>query len=725
MSSLASPMQQNLNGNISSQFGPNQITDLLISNLIISKMGDLMNNNFTISFSNIIKILILLSIGEIKNWISLLFNEIIKLIKLAPTIVIPFLYKLLQFIKLVKPKNNFEKINNSYQENIREIIIDIDVCFMTSLYMYLKKNKNCSFKEKLTRVEIKNNKENIFQYDITNIKINLRNSIIIVDTFLQFGINMYYNEVEFFSTNNNKNRLINSYLDLLTEQQKEIISKIYNYLINNKYPGEIGIIERFNKLIDIKCHENTFSENTIADLLIKKYKNLQKNKTQIEITITSCILYKFFSFSSITDSFNSLKKNGTMLFDRENFYDFDSVKFKLIKSYTCDFYIELFSSITPLELKNDDIKLAFNNLRSSPSQEKNSKNSLHLHIQSDEKDDNKIVKNFIEKIYGSYKKNTNKIKIHSLRLEEEKIINEKPNPDYDIWKQKKEIIDQLKLKENNNSMEILSFLNQQIPLNTIVTEVINKKIVSSQLNEISKNIDTLYLRKKDKEKLLNSLSQFRDNKTVLSELGLQNKLNILLYGNPGTGKSTTIQAVATYLQKDIYYIDLQKVLFNEDLQVLFEFVNKNVQKGGIIVIEDIDAMTNVVLKRQVDISEYKINDLINNQKSKLSLEYLLNILQGTLTIDDSIFIVTTNHIDHLDPAFYRDGRFDVKIELKLCNHYQIKCIYFRMLKKELPEDIIRKISENKYSPASIIYHIKNHIFDSDIDPEIIMKPFLN
>lgn len=199
----------------------------------------------------------------------------------------------------------------------------------------------------------------------------------------------------------------------------------------------------------------------------------------------------------------------------------------------------------------------------------------------------------------------------------------------------------------------------------------------------------------------------------------------MLYGEPGTGKSTTIQAIATFLQKDIYYVDIQNAKTNEDLQFIFEYVNKNVQNGGIIVIEDIDSMTDVVLKRSKSVTtEYTIKDLVNNMQSKLTLEYFLNILQGTLTMNDSIFIVTTNFYDKLDPAFCRDGRFDVKIELKLCDHYQIKSIYKRMLDKELSDEILKQIPENKYPPASIIFHIKNYIFDKEVPEEEIMCPFM-
>ena len=353
--------------------------------------------------------------------------------------------------------------------------------------------------------------------------------------------------------------------------------------------------------------------------------------------------------------------------------------------------------------------------------------TLYLTITSSHKIDTpKIVTDLLEEVYKSYRVNTNKIKIYSLQLEEDKIITEKDNPDYETYIEKKKLIEKMNITADKCPVDVLTFLNQAPPPKTIKTEKLQKKVVSKQLNEIEKNIDTLFLRESDKQKLLNSLTQFRDKSDILKELGLQNKLNLLLYGIPGTGKSTTIQAVATFLQRDIYYVDLQRAKLNEDLQMIFEYVNKHVPNSGIVVIEDIDAMTDVVHKRGDAVKEdMKVSEIINNQSSKLSLEYFLNILQGTLTMDGSIFIVTTNHLEVLDPAFYRDGRFDVKVELKLCDHHQIKQIYRTMMKRDLSEDVLDKIPENKYSPATIIYHIKNYIFVSGVSDEEIMGFFID
>ena len=56
--------------------------------------------------------------------------------------------------------------------------------------------------------------------------------------------------------------------------------------------------------------------------------------------------------------------------------------------------------------------------------------------------------------------------------------------------------------------------------------------------------------------------------------------------------------------------------------------------------------------------------LSSSDSKELSLSILLNLLDGLYTREGIISFFTTNHIDRLDDAFLRDGRMDIKIELK-------------------------------------------------------------
>ena len=239
-------------------------------------------------------------------------------------------------------------------------------------------------------------------------------------------------------------------------------------------------------------------------------------------------------------------------------------------------------------------------------------------------------------------------------------------------------------------------------------------VVTEEINEKYKSIDTLYLRENDYKKLVNVLSRFKNCGHLYEKYGLPNKLGILLHGHPGTGKSTTIQVIGSYLQKNVYCVDLSSVESNEELQMIFDEIN-NALGGGIIVFEDIDAMTSIVHNR-------KNNNV--SEGAKLTLDYFLNLLQGSLTRDGTIFIATTNHIEKLDPAFYRIGRFDVNIEMKRCDSYQIATIFEKFVGRHIDKEVINKIESEKFTPAEIIFHLVNFI-DSDEPDDEIMKNFYN
>ena len=301
------------------------------------------------------------------------------------------------------------------------------------------------------------------------------------------------------------------------------------------------------------------------------------------------------------------------------------------------------------------------------------------------------------------------------QFKKKEVIKTLENPEYKHYLDKKALLEKMETKEGTHTGILMGeFFKCRVPDKEIIEKVFEPSILTKQINEKFKTFETLYLREPDIKKLMSILNKFKNSTQLFDEYGLPNKLGIMLYGLPGTGKTTTIHAIASYLQKDIYYVNLSTVESNEELQLVFDHIVLQVTGGGIIVFEDIDAMTNVVHDR--------VNNLMNDN-DKLTLEYFLNLLQGSLTRDGTIFIATTNHLDKLDPAFYRTGRFDVKIDMKLCNHYQIGQIFKKFVGKQINEKVLKLIKEDIFTPADIIYHLVNYIECED-DDELIMDKFI-
>ena len=223
------------------------------------------------------------------------------------------------------------------------------------------------------------------------------------------------------------------------------------------------------------------------------------------------------------------------------------------------------------------------------------------------------------------------------------------------------------------------------------------------------------------------METYRDNKDEMKDLGLPYKLGLLLYGEAGTGKSSTILTVASYLGKNLYYVNLRGVRTNAELKHLFQYVNQECAGGGIMVFEDIDVMHPVVHPREKTMKEETtMHSLLDSEDDKLTLSYFLNLLDGTLQTDDTLFIMTTSRIGNLDSDLIRPGRVDVRIELKRCDHHQIKTAYKKFLKKDIPQDVLECIEEYKHKPAEIIYEgVYNYIHTPDEDPWVIMENFID
>jgi chaperone BCS1 len=109
---------------------------------------------------------------------------------------------------------------------------------------------------------------------------------------------------------------------------------------------------------------------------------------------------------------------------------------------------------------------------------------------------------------------------------------------------------------------------------------------------------------------------------------------------------------------------------------------------------------------------------------ELTLEYVLNILDGIVEMHDAIIVFTTNHIEEIDPAVIRPGRVDYMLELKNATaetieemiKYKYKLTDEEMLKYK---DKINKISKISVSPAKVQNLCFTHKNIEDILEELL------
>ena len=702
------------------QASPYKLADELVGKMF--QNSNVLDDGYSFSFKTVMKLVLLLSIGEIKDFVRKILASIVPLIRMSPMFAVFCITKLSQFklssLRSKPPVLMIERVPDNHK-----LIIEVSDQFMLALYCYINNSPQCKFDRIVSKAGVGNMKDRFTTEKISGITVG---KVSIMD-YIDYDISMRTGEPInlIIAEPPSKNlKSIRSYVLLFNKDQQKMLNENIEGLKERKS------VEVFMEKVRA---ESKFNELDIALKIVSKYPEMDLTETCYAFGVL-CLMYtRHTSTRGVKPLAARLKNKEPCFFDPNHIHAYESnkpetetVMYDILKDVSC---IKSSSSETTRvfgHLFDNHVQEGIDVLK--PRAEGPKKLSIEIPFEESSESVNTLLKGFIDDVCQYQRSEASAIvciKIYCLLLETKVTTSEKPNPKYAQWEEQKKVLDQYRdlTDEIGYRAPKVDISKIKIPAKTITVESSAKVIVNKLLNETKKSLDTLYLRKADMDKLLTSLDQFRNKKEMLEALGLPNKLNILLYGQPGTGKSTAIQTVATYLGRDIYYLDLKNAVTNQDLQTMFEYVNKNVQNGGIIVIEDIDAMTDVVLKRETS-SEARVNQLVSSGDANLSLEYLLNILQGTLTLDDSIFIVTTNHIDHLDPAFYRDGRFDVKIELKLADHYQIQSIYQKFLNRRIPDALLARIPENKYAPASVIFHIKDYLFAAEVSDEEILARFM-
>ena len=177
--------------------------------------------------------------------------------------------------------------------------------------------------------------------------------------------------------------------------------------------------------------------------------------------------------------------------------------------------------------------------------------------------------------------------------------------------------------------------------------------------------DSVVLKSGQMDEILSDVEEFLSpvTKEWYTEHGLPQRRSFLFYGPPGTGKTSTIQVVASKFRLKCCYLALTDSSFSNDI-LADSF--KHLPPRALVILEDVDSLFNM--------------DRRSNNSSSLTFSGLLNALDGVISTEGIITVLTTNHIERLDQALLRGGRVDRKFLFSAATKEQLTRLFLKFYK---------------------------------------------
>lgn len=255
-------------------------------------------------------------------------------------------------------------------------------------------------------------------------------------------------------------------------------------------------------------------------------------------------------------------------------------------------------------------------------------------------------------------------------------------------------------------------------------------------------LSTVVLDEGEKKMVLEDMQDYLHPRTKrwYSNRGIPYRRGYLMEGSPGTGKSSLVFSLAGALQLRLYMVSLNSRSITEDsLASLF----RDLPWRCIVLLEDVDA-AGLAAKRvegrkpektneddapsEKPPGEEKISDNGSNPpplpiedavvNRALSLSGFLNIIDGVASSEGRILIMTTNHMERLDPALLRPGRIDRVVRFGLADSSMIKGIFKAIYATFESERPSKTSTANKNSDSGINHRTVGYLHHEKTDEEI-------
>lgn len=189
------------------------------------------------------------------------------------------------------------------------------------------------------------------------------------------------------------------------------------------------------------------------------------------------------------------------------------------------------------------------------------------------------------------------------------------------------------------------------------------------------------------ESITTDARKFIAERETYMRLGIPHRRGYLLSGPPGNGKTSLALALAGILGVPLYVLSLGDPLMTDDrLRALLG----SVPGSAIVTAEDVDT---VFCGRE------------REAENKLTFSGLLNAVDGSLSSEGRILILTSNRPEVLDPALIRPGRVDRHVVLENATTDQARRMWQRFGRSDGEADFVAWASDGTQSMASLQAHL--------------------
>ena len=201
----------------------------------------------------------------------------------------------------------------------------------------------------------------------------------------------------------------------------------------------------------------------------------------------------------------------------------------------------------------------------------------------------------------------------------------------------------------------------------------------------NRKLDSVVLKAGQKESILEDLNRFFASHDRYEALGIPWRRGYLLYGQPGTGKTSLVTAIASELALNVCVLSLASpTVTDEKIGNLLS----SVPQRSVILIEDVDAFF-----RQRDKADAGV---------KVSYSGFINALDGVAAHEGSVVFLTTNHPELIDEAAIRSGRVDFRMELGLCDASQLERMFLKFFDDaSAAARFANEVAPGRWSPAQV------------------------